>query len=537
MAASPTTLLLRLLFASIWALSSVTSTYSVRHGGGLPLTFRGLREDTTKHRHPLQVLDDPVQPIDADASNMARGSGETDPPGMQDKPLGLGGEPDSISTESQTDEEFSVSIAGWVVIGVFHVGLYLCIVLWVRKGNLKGTDGSKTIKDKRQLEESATQGIELRFARLLPPGPRNRDTDSTEQLMAADADLAAVELMGRRIGSGRLTTVEEGKYTDKDGFEHQVAVKRLSGGSIAFDATALESLSNELQVLQMLPPHTNIVKFYGGKVEVAEARVGSPFDAFLIEELLATNLATLLHGDEGRKQESQGTRVFSYSLWLDIFRGIVAGLQHLHAHGIIHHDLKPSNILLDEDYAVKLADFGSSHTAMETNMSAKFEGTKLYMSPECLCGNLVRQEVPKDKVDVFSLGVVMWECITGQKPRDPLYFSTASSLINNAGGLGIETGTSDGGGNMYQNWRFPNLDKHPPILRDLIWECLSSEIHQRPSCEQIAVRLAEFSSSNWAEILCIPTSAGQHGLQNQEFESSMHAREGWSKVDSPHSPV
>ncbi len=104
--------------------------------------------------------------------------------------------------------------------------------------------------------------------------------------------------------------------------------------------------------------------------------------------------------------------------WVDHAVVIVArcaeAIQHAHDHGVIHRDVKPSNILLGERGAPRLVDFGIAHTPGE-----RFEtilhhaGTTPYMSPE-----RAREEerTPHPRSDVYSLGVVLYECLTGALP-------------------------------------------------------------------------------------------------------------------------
>ena len=94
---------------------------------------------------------------------------------------------------------------------------------------------------------------------------------------------------------------------------------------------------------------------------------------------------------------------------------ILAALQHAHDKGIVHQDIKPQNILLLQDGTIKVTDFGIarfSRTDADTT-SDKAIGSVHYISPE-----QARGEVTDEKADIYSVGVVMYEMLTGRVPFD-----------------------------------------------------------------------------------------------------------------------
>jgi serine/threonine-protein kinase len=96
---------------------------------------------------------------------------------------------------------------------------------------------------------------------------------------------------------------------------------------------------------------------------------------------------------------------------LEIFRQICAGLDYAHQRGVIHRDIKPANIMIARDGVVKLTDFGIAKVAgTGTTSTGLVVGTPSYMSPEQALGR------PLDgRSDIFSLGSILYEMMTGEK--------------------------------------------------------------------------------------------------------------------------
>ncbi len=86
-------------------------------------------------------------------------------------------------------------------------------------------------------------------------------------------------------------------------------------------------------------------------------------------------------------------------------------LDYAHKEGVIHRDIKPRNILLTQGKDVKISDFGIALLVTEQSAFAKYAGSPLYMSPE-----QIRQEELTGQSDLFSLGIVMYELLTGRNP-------------------------------------------------------------------------------------------------------------------------
>ncbi|XP_075522577.1 cysteine-rich receptor-like protein kinase 43 [Primulina tabacum] len=203
-----------------------------------------------------------------------------------------------------------------------------------------------------------------------------------------------------KLGEGGFGPVFKGKLADG----RVIAVKKLSQRS----SQGKKEFENEANLLALVQ-HRNVVNLLGFCVKGAEK--------LLVYEYVANeSLDKLLFKSHGRE-------VLDWDRRRDMITGIAKGLLYLHedAHCcIIHRDIKASNILLDEKWEPKIADFGLARLYPEdqTHINTRVAGTNGYMAPEYLMhGNL------SVKADVFSFGVVVVELISGQKNstfnRDP----------------------------------------------------------------------------------------------------------------------
>jgi serine/threonine-protein kinase len=196
----------------------------------------------------------------------------------------------------------------------------------------------------------------------------------------------------KKLGSGAMGTVFRARYR-KTG--QRVAIKVVSAG-LGADDTALARFEREAEVLKQLN-HRNIVRFY-----IASRFEESPY--YAMEYIEGEPLDRVLHR-RGR---------LTWEEVVENGRQICAALQHAHDQGIIHRDLKPSNLMVLPDGTVKLTDFGIAKDLDVTGITSAncTVGTAAYMSPEQCRGerNLTH------KSDLYSLGVVLYELVTGRKP-------------------------------------------------------------------------------------------------------------------------
>ncbi|XP_022917912.1 mitogen-activated protein kinase kinase kinase 13-B isoform X2 [Onthophagus taurus] len=109
---------------------------------------------------------------------------------------------------------------------------------------------------------------------------------------------------------------------------------------------------------------------------------------------------------------------------VDWSKQIAAGMQYLHAHKIIHRDLKSPNVLIGDERIIKISDFGTSRTWNEVSTKMSFGGTVAWMAPEA-----IKESPCSEKIDIWSFGVVLWELLTCEVPYKDMERSAIMYMV------------------------------------------------------------------------------------------------------------
>ena len=246
--------------------------------------------------------------------------------------------------------------------------------------------------------------------------------------------------LGPVIGVGSSAVVRRGRDLRDGG---QVAVKMFRPGASLHDR---QQLHQELTTLATLE-HPGLVGLHGGGTDA-----GCPF---VVTDLVdgPTLAERLLDGalpaDEVRTLGAQ----------------LADALAHVHAAGFVHRDIKPGNVLLESGHRPKLADFGIARALESTAVTTEgcVVGTAAYLAPE-----QVRGEPVGPPTDVYALGLLMLEALTGQREYP---------------GNAVESATA-------RLFRRPQIPDELPIpLAALLAEMTADDPAERPTAAQVAHRL------------------------------------------------
>ncbi len=248
--------------------------------------------------------------------------------------------------------------------------------------------------DERKDTSNEPKTPEMAAAETLPPDDSATDSFATPQLESLARQFPQLDNL-EFLGRGGMGVVYKARQRQ---LNRMVAVKILTP-RLADDPAFAERFTREAQALALLN-HPNIVQIHDfGQTD--------EFFYFVMEFVDGVNLRALIHDGKLNPEDA-----------LEIVPQICEALQFAHDEGIVHRDIKPENILVDKKGRVKIADFGIAKLLgreledVSLTGTGELMGTLGYMAPE----QLQQAHAVDHRADIFSLGVVFYEMLTGQLP-------------------------------------------------------------------------------------------------------------------------
>ncbi|KAB1203468.1 Wall-associated receptor kinase-like 2 [Morella rubra] len=291
--------------------------------------------------------------------------------------------------------------------------------------------------------------------------------ENTNLFAAKDLEKATDHFnVNRILGQGGQGTVYKGMLADG----RIVAVKK---SKVIDEGVQLKEFINEVVILSRIN-HRNVVKLLGYCLETEVP--------LLVYEFIPNG--TLFQYLHNRSEEFP----LSWDTRLRIATEVAGALFYLHSGAsspVYHRDIKSTNILLDEKYRAKVADFGTSRSVAvdQSRLMTGVQGTFGYLDPEYFWSSIFT-----DKSDVFSFGVVLAELLTGEKP-------IISSKTVQAEAKNLATYFTD---SMEENNLFGIVDKQLlgegqkeeiVLVGNLTKRCLKKTRKERPTMREVAIEL------------------------------------------------
>ncbi|XP_028120729.1 LEAF RUST 10 DISEASE-RESISTANCE LOCUS RECEPTOR-LIKE PROTEIN KINASE-like 1.1 isoform X1 [Camellia sinensis] len=271
----------------------------------------------------------------------------------------------------------------------------------------------------------------------------------------------------KELGDGGFGTVYHGKLQDG----REVAVKRL----YEHNYKRVRQFMNEIQILTSLS-HPNLVTLYGCTSRLSR-------ELLLVYEYIPNGtVADHLHGDRANAGS------LTWPIRMNIAIETASALAYLHASDIIHRDIKTNNILLDNNFCVKVADFGLSRLFPNdvTHVSTAPQGTPGYVDPEYhQCYQLT------DKSDVYSFGVVLVELISSMPAVDITRHKQDINLSNLAINR-IQNRTLDELVDPTLGFKSDSsIERMITSVAEVAFRCLQLEKEMRPTMDEVLEALKD----------------------------------------------
>ena len=301
-------------------------------------------------------------------------------------------------------------------------------------------------------------------------------------------------------------------------------VKRLAEGSagVVFEAVHVElNRTVALKVLKNDPSNSNLLlRFKLEAKAIAQLNHPNIVGIYDIGEEYGSHYIAMEYVKGRPLSELITEKEISIVRAAEIVKQVASGLEHAHRHTIIHRDIKPENIMICEDGIPKITDFGlARQLSQDVHITQQntIMGTPLYMSPEQAEGS----DDIKLLTDIYSLGVVLYEMLTG---KTPFYNTDTRVLLNKI---------------INDPVKPPHeLSRIPPSLEKICLKALSKRPQDRyPSAQEMSMALDDFLKENHAPDLLKPRreleksptgKARKGGLGNLASQSQLKSRSAQS---------
>ena len=299
------------------------------------------------------------------------------------------------------------------------------------------------------------------------------------------------EILGK-IGTGGMADVYKAKDHKLNRF---VAVKVLKA-EFREDKTFIRKFKSEAQAAAGLT-HPNIVNVFDvGDDEGVYYIVMELIEGITLKEYISK---------KGRLSIKEATSIAIQ---------VSMGLETAHSHGIVHRDVKPQNIIISTDGKVKVTDFGIARAASSNTISSNVMGSVHYSSPE-----QVRGGYSDEKSDIYSLGITMYEMITGRVPFDG--DTTVAIAIKHLQEEMVSPG-------VYA----PDL---PYSLEQIIYKCTQKSVDRRYSCMEEVIADLKHSlidpQGDFVKLAPVNTDAKTVVISEKELGEIKHTPKQVSKQE------
>jgi len=311
-------------------------------------------------------------------------------------------------------------------------------------------------------------------------------------------------LVQEHLGRGGMAEV----YKVWDNHRSTMLAVKVMHEDLAVDKVFMRRFRREADTLARLQ-HPNIVRFYGLEEEGR----------------LVYMLLDYIEGDNLKLKIFDAAGPYPTAGVLQVMQGVCQALAYAHKEGLIHNDIKPGNIMINQHGQVLLADFGIARLADAATATMVGVGTPAYMAPE-----QVKGLDPVPQTDIYALGIVLYEMLTGgERPF--------------TGEQATRTGTTS----FKVRWEQINLDPPSPsgynpdispALESVVMKCLAKDPNQRyqtalyllNALERAIGFIEDPESQSAAAVLTgktAPTSAQDRGQKEQQNLRQDHPQVGY----------